>query len=525
MAGACSTTSSSQGVGSTTSPGGGDGASVDSGPIGTVGESGTDEPTATSSATPTDLGDLVVGLDSEPPTLDPAGNSLSLANGSVYAAIYETLFAATPTDPFEPLLATEITPNEDFTTWLLRLRDGVTFQDGTPFDADAVIFNLNRQKASLYNGSSLGPMKQAVKKDPLTVEIQLSQPWVALPSLLTGVVGVMVSPTAASASGFDRNPVGTGPYRFVEWRAGQELVVQRHESYWGEAKAPLNSITFRFIPLEATRIAAFGAGEIDAYTTIIDDTADQARSDGAQVIAPPPTGYGLTLLNTSKPPLDDARVRLALEIGYDRDAIANAYQGQGYADASYSPLLRTSEFWLPVDEAPKFAPERAKQLLAEYGKPVKFTFRLLKGSQLIEDAVRATIEYWNDLGMDVSLELSNDLSSYVVATVTGAYDAVGWLGGSLGDPDAVFYNTFHSTGAGNYMRYSNPVVDTALDEARRNPDPAARQAAYRTVQEELRKDQPALVSSHGQIYIVANAKVGGLDPVFFFPSRTVRFVG
>jgi len=519
-AGACSSTSSSKGIDTTTVPDGATETSTSSAGVPSGGESGAPEPTSPPASA--DLGDLVVGLDSEPPTLDPAANSLSLANGSVYAAIYETLFVATPTDPFEPLLATEITPNADFTTWTLRLREGVTFQDGTPFDAEAVIFNLNRQKASLYNGSSLGPMKQAVKVDDLTVEIQLNQSWVALPSLLTGIVGVMVSPAAASAGGFDRNPVGTGPYRFVEWQAGQELVVQRHDTYWGESKAPLNSITFRFIPLETTRVAAFGAGEIDAFTTIIDDTAEQAKADGAQVIAPPPTGFGFTLLNTSKAPLDDPRVRLALEIGYDRDAIASAYQGQGYADASYSPLLRTSEFWLPVEGTPTYDPERAKQLLKEYGKPVKFTFRLLKGSQLIEDAVRATIEFWNDLGMDVTLELSNDLSSYVVATVTGGYDAVGWLGGSLGDPDSVFYNTFHSTGAGNYMRYSNQAVDAALDEARSNPDPAARKAAYEVVQAELRKDQPVLISSHGQIYIVASAKVAGLDPVFFFPSRSVR---
>lgn len=519
--GACSSTSSSKGVESTAPSAE---ASTSTSPVGAeTGDSGSAAPTST--AAPLDLGDIVVGLDSEPPTLDPAANSLSLANGSVYAAIYENLFVATPTDPFEPLLATEITPNADFTVWTLKLRDGVRFQDGTPFDSKAVIFNLNRQKASLYNGASLGPMKEAVEVDPLTVEIRLNQSWVALPSLLTGVVGVMVSPTAAGGADYGRNPVGTGPYRFVEWQAGQQLVVQRYADYWGEAKAPLDSITYRFIPLEATRIAAFGAGEIDAYTTIIDDTAEQAKADGAQVVAPPPTGYGLTLLNTSKPPLDDPRVRQALEIGYDRDAIANAYQGQGYADASYSPLLQTSEFWLPLDVTPKFDPARAKQLLKEYGKPVKFSFRLLKGSQLIEDAVRATIEFWNDLGMEVTLDISNDLSSYVVSAVTGSYDAIGWLGGSLGDPDSVFYNTFYSTGSGNYMRYSNAAVDAALDEGRRNPDPAARKAAYQAVQAELRKDQPVLVSSHGQIYIIASTKLSGLDPVFFFPSRTVRLAG
>ena len=466
-----------------------------------------------------------MGLDSEPPTLDPANNSLSLANGSVYAAIYETLFVATPTDPFEPLLAESVTPNGDLTVWTLKLRTGIVFHDGTPFDADAVLYNLQRQKGSLYNGSSLAPLQEIKKIDATTVELVLNQPWVALPSVLTGIVGVMVSPKAAATASLDRNPVGTGPYRFVKWDAGERLVVEYFDGYWGAERAPLHSITYRFIPLEATRVAAFGAGELDAYTTIIDDTAEQAAADGAQVAAPPPTGFGFVLLNNSKAPLDDVRIRQALEIGYDRDAIAQAYQGQGYADASTSPLLATSEFWAAPDNPEKFDPDRARQLVAEYGKPVKFTMTLLKGSQVIEDAVRAMIGYWNEAGMEVTLDLGNDLTSYVIKAVSGTFDAIGWLGGSLGDPDSIFYNTFHTGGSSNYMRYSNPTVDAALDEGRRATDTATRKAAYATVQQELRRDLPVLINSHGQIYIVANKKLAGLDPSFFFPARTVRLAG
>jgi ABC-type transport system substrate-binding protein len=482
-------------------------------------------PSTTAPPTPAG-GDIIVGLDSEPPTLDPAANSLSLANGSVYTAIYETLYAQGPSDPEPvPYLAESVTPNADFTVWTLKLKAGVTFQDGTPLNADAVIFNLTRQQSSLYNGASLAPLASTKKIDDLTVELDLKTPWVAVPSALAGIVGIMVSPTAAASPSFGRNPIGTGPYKFDKWDSGEQVVVKRYDAYWGEDKANLDSITFRFIPLEATRIAAFGAGEIDAYTTIVQQTADKAKSEGSQVVAPPPTGYGLILLNTARPPLNDVRVRQALEIGYDRDAIVGAYTGQDYATAAFSPFVKDSLWWVAPTEPEKYDPDKAKALLDDYGQPVSFTLMLLKGSQDIEDSVRATIEYWNDLGMDVKLQIVNDLATYVTAAVVHQFDAIGWVAGSTGDPDSVLYNAFHTGAAYNFMSYSNPDVDAALDAGRATPDEPTRRTAYDKVQQQLRIDQPVLITSHGQIYIVASDRLAFSAPSFFFPARTVTVTG
>lgn len=467
-------------------------------------------------------GTVTVGLDSEPPTLDPAANSLSLANGSVFGAIYETLMRVTPDEPApQPLLVESITESADRLSWTLTLRSGVTFHDGTPFDAAAVKFNLERQKASPYNGPTLVPLTGVDVVDEMTVQLNLSSPWTALPSVLAGINGVMVSPTAAAdATAYQRNPVGTGPYQFVEWASGDRIVTERFDGYWGDP-APLDSLVFKIVTVEAARVAAFEAGEIDAYTTIVDATARDAAADGAQVVSPPPTGYGYYYLNLTKPPLDDVRVRRALLLGADRDAIANAYQGQTYAEASFSPFLKDSEWWVAPESPVTFDPDAAAALLAEYGQPVAFTFKLLAGSQEIEDSVRATIDYWNQLGMDVELQLIPDVGSYVTDVVTGNYDALGFVGGSLGDPDSVLYSIFHSTGSYNFGRYSNPVVDAALDEGRASNDDAVRKAAYATVQQAIREDLPVIITSHGQIYIVASPELGGLDPSFFFPSRTV----
>lgn len=524
LAAACSSSTSSQGVVSTTAAAE---TTAPSEPSATS-ASGSGDPASPSTADTTAAepaaagGTVTVGLDSEPPTLDPAANSISLANGSVFAAIYETLFRITPDELTpQPVLAESITEAGDRMSWTLVVRDGITFHDGTAFDAAAVKFNLDRQKASPYNGAALTPLVGVDVVDEMTVQLNLSGPWTALPNVLAGITGVMVSPAAAAdATAYQRNPVGTGPYRFVEWASGDRIVTERNDSYWGDP-APLDSLVFKIITVEAARVAAFEAGEIDAYTTIVDATAEDAAAAGAQVVAPPPTGYGYYYLNLTRPPLDDVRVRRALSLGADRDAIANAYQGQTYEEASFSPFLKDSEWWVAPETPVTFDPEQASALLADYGQPVQFTFKLLAGSQEIEDAVRATIDYWNQLGMDVELQLIPDVGSYVTDVVTGNYDVLGFVGGSLGDPDTVLYHIFHSTGSYNFGRYSSPAVDAALDQGRASNDDAERKAAYASVQQAIREDLPVIITSHGQIYIVASPELGGLDPSFFFPSRTV----
>jgi peptide/nickel transport system substrate-binding protein len=521
---ACSSSTSSEGVVSTTA--GGEQTTV---AAATDDTDGTDAP-GTTAGTPdaTDApvaaqgGTLTVGLDSEPPTLDPAANSLSLANGSVYDAVYETLFTFTPEDGTPtPLLADTITEADDRLSWTLTLKDGITFHDGTPFDAAAVKFNLERQKVSPYNGAGLLPLVSITVVDPLTLTLGLSEPWTALPSVLAGVNGVMVSPTAAAdATSFQRNPVGTGEYRFVEWVPADRVVVERYDGYWGEPGS-LDQLVFKFIAVEAARVAAFEGGEIDAFTSIVDATADAARDDGAQVAAPPPTGYGFVYVNLTKPPLDDLRVRQALQLGYDRDAIVNAYQGQGYADAGFGPFPRDSEWWVEPETELRYDPDEATRLLADYGQPVQLVLKLLAGSQEIEDSVRATIGYWNDLGMDVELQLVPDLGTYITDVLTGNYDLLGFIGGSTGDPDTVVYNLLHTGGALNYGKYSNPEMDAALEAGRRSNVPAERAEAYATVQQLVRRDLPLFFTSHGQIYIVASEKVAPLEPSFFFPSSTV----
>ena len=351
--------------------------------------------------------------------------------------------------------------------------------------------------------------------------VKLTSPWTAFPAILAGVDGVMISPTTTKGGkSIARNPVGTGPYRFKEWLPGQQVTVDAFAGYWGDQKAQVGSLVFKFVPVEASRWRPSMPAR--SMPTRPSFRGRRGQGEGqAQVAAPPATGYGLFMINNASAPLDDVRVRQALDMGWDRDAVAQAYGGQGYADYSSSPFVKGADWWSPPATPPKFDPARARALLADYGKPVKFTVLRLKGSQQIEDSVRAVVEYWKQLGADVNLDVVADISSYINSVITGNYDIAGWLAGSLSDPDIVLYNQFHTGGSSNYMKYSSPALDAALT---RGGWPPTRPSARGPTPPRRRRCGPrcpSSITSHGQIFIVGSKKLTGLDPSYFFPSRTV----
>ncbi|MSO59909.1 MAG: ABC transporter substrate-binding protein [Ilumatobacteraceae bacterium] len=492
--------------------------------------SATADTSVSDSTTPDDAGGSVdndpnatmtVGLDTEPSSLDPAGDSLSLANGSVYDGVFEALMAGDYVKAPTPWLAKTVTESADRLSWTLVVQDGVTFHDGTPFDAAAVKFNLERQRVSPYNGSGLKNITAVDVVDSMTIKITLAVAWTAFPTVLSGINGVMVSPTsAADPEKVKRNPVGTGPFTFTEWVPSDHILLTRNDAYWGENKAQIASITYKFVTDETARLTALIAGDLDAMTTIISASVKEADSKGFQISIPPVSGYGLIHLNNKKPGLDDARVRRALEMSIDRDALAEAFDYFGYDIESGTPISMTSRWYAAPATANKFDPEGAKALLAEYGKPVKFTVELLQGSQSTVDALAAIVEYWKQVGVVATVKMVPDLTTYVVDTITGKYDAVGWLAGEFSDPDGSMFAIMHTGGPSNYSVFSNPDMDATLDEGRSAPDEATRMAAYAKAQDLFRSQMPFIVLTHGQVRILATQDVTGLTQAAFFPSRT-----
>jgi peptide/nickel transport system substrate-binding protein len=454
-------------------------------------------------AQPRPGGTLVIGRPTDAISLDPH-RATTAPEVWVYNNIFETLVTLDETMQIRPALA-ERWERIDDRTLRFHLRRGVTFHDGSPFNAEAVTFTLERvinPKAPARGRSWLGPVSGATVVDDATVDVHTSSTFGPLINHLTMVFVVgMVSPDAVRKHGddFGRNPVGTGPFRFQEWKSNQSITLARNERYWGP-KAHLDRVVFRVIPEEGARMIAYDRGDLDVLLRPAPSEMERLRRDRQTQLSESP---GLRIvyvgLNTATPPLDDVRVRRALAHAIDVTSI-NRYVVED-AMLPARGVLAPMVFGYRDTRLPEryaFDPERARGLLAEAGwgrgrdgffaragKPLELVFWASEGRDLkdreIAEAVQAQL---TSLGVKVTLQRM-EFGAYLTALRREKPEfnlfALGWVT-MTGDGDFGLYATFHSANhpphGTQYARYRNAEVDRLLDTARTRLDPAGRKAAY-----------------------------------------------
>lgn len=320
---------------------------------------------------------VTVGLQLEPPGLDPTRSIDSAIGEIVYKNVFEGLTWAAPDGTVKPLLATDWTVSPDGRHYTFRLRRGVRFHDGSPFDADTVRFVLARAVAK----GSLNPQKDALAGiaavrglDPYTVRIDLAAPDSALPFVLALPALAMVSPT--SAAGNALRPVGTGPFRFAEWRRGAWVRLTRNDDYWG-LKASLRQATFKFIADAGGAFAAVSAGDVDLFPDYpAPENIAAFRADPKLVVEIGTTeGQVLLAINNRQPPFDQVLVRRAVSYALNRrDIINGAFYGFGTPIGShYAPQ---DEGYVDLTGMYPYDPAKARALLAQAGFPHGFDVTL-----------------------------------------------------------------------------------------------------------------------------------------------------
>jgi peptide/nickel transport system substrate-binding protein len=395
------------------------------------------------------------------------------------------------------------------------LRKGVTFHDGTPFNAAAVKFTLDRvldPKTPARGRSWLGPVTGATVVDSSTVDVLTSSPFGPLLNHLTMVFVVgIVSPDAVKKWGddFGRNPVGTGPFRFEEWKSNQSITLARNDRYWGP-KAYLDRVVFRVIPEESARTIAYDRGDIDVLLRAAPVELERLRRDKRTQINETP---GLRIiyvgLNSSMPPLDDVRVRRALAHAIDVKGI-NTYVVENAMLPARSVIAPVVFGFKDTQLPEKYAydPERARRLLGEAGyapgpdgvfrkagKPLELTFWASEGRDLKDrELSEAVLEQLTKLGVKVTfqrMEWGAYLNALRAEKPPYNLFALGWVT-MTGDGDFGLYATFHSSNipprGTQATHYKNPEVDRLLDEARSSLDPAVRAAAYGKALEQITND-------------------------------------
>lgn len=342
--------------------------------------------------------DIVVGLQLEPPILDPTAGAAAAIDEVVYANVFEGLTRVGPDGSILPGLAESWTVAPDGLSWEFTLRQGVTFHDGTPFTAEDVVFSLDRAMAE----GSTNAQKQLFEGiDEVTalgansVEITLTEPKGSLLSNLAWGDAVIVSPLTADTN--KTKPVGTGPFRFAGWTQGDRITLERYPGYWGPAPA-LEKVVFRFISDPTAAFAAMMAGDVDAFPNFpAPENLQQFAADPRfQVLIGSTEGETILAMNNARPPFDDIRVRQAVSAAIDRQAVIDGAMF-GYGLPIGSHFAPHNPAYVDLTGFAPYDPDKARALLAEAGHADDLKPRLIlpppsyarRGGEIVAAELRA----------------------------------------------------------------------------------------------------------------------------------------
>ena len=474
---------------------------------------------------------LRIGLAEDPDVLDPS-MARTFVGRIVFAGLCDKLFDLDEKLNIVAQLATSHEWSADNKSLTIKLRSGVTFHDGEKFDAQAVKYNLERHKN--MQGSNrrgeLAVVSSVDVVDPSTVRINLAAPFAPLLAVLTDRAGMMVSPKAAEAAGdkFGAKPVCSGPFRFVERIAQDRIVLERFPNYWNKGQIHFDRIVYQPIVDATVRLANLRSGQLDFIERLAPSDVPGLKGDNRfKVDKIVEIGYQGITINVGKSDLaqknplgKDARVREALELSLDRDAIVKVAM-EGEAQAGNQWVAPTNKFYGKSAPIPKRNVERAKQLLKEAGVPNP-SFTLMtpttSDAQRIAQIVQAMAK---DAGFDIKIQSTEFATSLNLAD-KGQFEAyvLAWSGRA--DPDGNLHTMLACKGPTNYAGYCKEDVEKLIDESRTSLDPARRAAAYDKIAQALAKDRPIIYLYHRNWLWAHTAKLSGLRAV---PDGMVRVQG
>ena len=458
---------------------------------------------------------LVFGRGSDSVGLDPAletdGESFKVCDN-----LYETLVTYAPgSTQVIPQLAHSWSVDEAGLEWTFHLRTDVSFHDGTPFNAEAMLFSLGRQFFPDHPFHKLAAGSYQYWKDmgmddmiadmtapnDSTFVIQLATPNAPFLSNLGMNFCAAVSPTAVRKHGADyfKYPVGTGPFRFVEWLKDERIILARNDTYWGTAPQ-IGRLVFRAIQDPSVRYLELRAGSLDGMDNLSPEFLDELRADDQiKLLTQPGMNIGYLAMNMEKPPFDDVRVRIAVNHAVNKQSLVDNFYG-GLAEAAKNPI--PPMMWSYNDDIEPYAydPDRARQLLAEAGLANGFETELwampaarpyMPQPEKIAQAIQADLA---QVGIDARI-VSPEWATYLDKVFKGHHDMclLGWTGDN-GDPDNFLYVLLDKLAAikpaQNVAFYKSDELHEILVAARRETDLTHRTQMYRQAQEIIHDDAP-----------------------------------
>jgi len=474
--------------------------------------------------------ELKIGLANDPDVLDPA-QSRTFVGRIVYTAMCDKLVDVGPDLAIVPQLATEWTWSEGGKELKMKLRKGVKFHDGTPFNAEAVVATIERNLTlpESRRKSELASVEKVEANGEDEVTFKLKSPDVTLLAQLADRAGMIVSPKAAKEldAKFGSHPVCAGPFKFVERVQQDRIVLEKFPDYWNKDNVFIDKVTYLPIPDTTVRLANLRAGDLDMGTEMAPSDAAAIKGDAnLNYLDAVNLGYLALYVNVGNGPAadnplgKDKRLRQAFSLALDREAIMQiVYEGTGLAGNQPFP---PNGPWFNKDiPVPTRDVEKAKALMKEAGLDrLKLDFSVTNNPVVLQAAqmMQAMVA---EAGFDVSLK-ATEFATLLDEETAGKYQIArtDWSGRI--DPDGNIHQFVTCKGGLNDTKYCNPEVDKLLNEARASTDNAARKQKYDAAAKILNDELPVIYFGHQAWIWGLNKKVAG-----FVPSADgmVRLIG
>ncbi len=433
----------------------------------------------------------------------PANMVCAISCHMIAHAVYDPLTLANADGEVQPNLLESFDHNDDYSVWTLVAREGITFHDGTAFDADAIAYNIEADKASPLTGKAFAFIDTVESDGDMTVTVTAKGPWVSFPAFLSGQLGYQASPTWLEAvdagTAAADEPVGTGAFVFESYEPGGTFRATANPDYWrtdaeGRKLPYLDAIEYVVQEQDQTRFNSLVSGETNIMHTSNGDTTNRLATEAEngtievdQITNNLETGYVLLNVGDDSLPTSDLRVRQALAYGFDYETRLQARSG-GVPEIANGPFPPGTPGYLEDTGFPTYDPDQARQLVEEYeaeNGPIEIAYKTTTDEFNLVTA-QLYQQFWEDIGIDVTLD-QIEQGSFIGLALTGDFEAFGWRNHAGFDPDQqnIWWNSENAVQPGdfglNFGRIRDDVIDENLGIIRSNPDPEARTAAAEAI--------------------------------------------
>ena len=469
--------------------------------------------------------DVVLALRSAPETLDPYNTNTTLTT-AVTKSFYQGLFEFDKDLKVQPVLAESYTVSPDGLIYTFKLREGVKFHDGTPFNAEAVKANLDRvmnPENKLARFNQFNRIAKVEVAAPYSLRITLKEPFSSFINSLAHASAAIISPAALTKYGKDigLNPVGTGPFVFDGWKQTDYVKGKKFDGYWKKGYPKVDSVTWKPVVENSTRAAMLQTGEADFIFSVPNEqVADLEKNPKLKVYSVDSIITRYLAMNTQQKPFDNAKVRQAVNHAINREALIKvAYNGYAKQTTSVVPQGIPYAQTYP---APKYDPAKARELLKEAGYPNGFETTLWGGynDTTTNKVVQFLQQQLAQVGIKTSvLSLEPGQRTEMVQNVQDPQAAkvrlyyAGWSS-STGDADWALRPLFATEAwppkLWNVAYYSNKVVDDAIASALKTTDPKEMTALYKTAQDQIMTDLPWAVLAVDKVIFATSKRLSGV---------------